>query len=290
VIRSPDLPSDVRRQSFERINSAAAKWPLFNFREMWRYRAMISYLTTRDIRARYKQTVVGIAWTVINPFITMVLFTFVFGELAQVPSYNVPYPVFAFAALVPWTFFSRTLTLMSSSLVANQALVTKVYFPRMIIPLAAMLTCLVDFGIAFVMLLVLMLIYGITPALGSVIWLPFFLLLTLAFAVGIGLWFSAMNVRVRDVNYVVPYLLQALQYLSPIAYSSSLIEGPLRPLYFLNPLAAVADGFRWTLLGIPTFDPSDPAMILLPVLSALFFLSTGYAFFRRMEPSFADVI
>jgi lipopolysaccharide transport system permease protein len=275
------------KRNIERLNSADSKWPLFNFNEIWQYREMLTFLVTRDIKSRYRQTVIGIFWTLINPFITMILFTFVFGNLAGVPSYNVPYPIFSFAALVPWAFFYRALTVIPISLVSNTQLVTKVAFPRVLIPLAALLTAFVDFFAAFIMLVIMLILFRIVPRIDAVIWIPYFTLLTVMTAFGAGLWFAALNIQVRDINYIVPYLLQALQFLSPIAYSGNMVKGSWRFLYELNPLAAICDGFRWALLNIDTFQPS---MVFIPTVSALIILISGYVFFRRKEPNFADFI
>ena len=281
------LPDIVNDQFIERLNSADVKLGLFNFREIWQYRHMLWHLVIRDLKSRYKQTVLGILWSMVNPFVTMVLFTFVFGELANVPTYNIPYPVFSFAALVPWTFFARCMTVIPYSLLANSSLITKIYFPRILLPLAALITSVVDFVIAFVMLLVLMVIFHVSLSVSTIIWIPFFTLLLTLTSLGLGLVLAALNVHMRDIGYLLPFLLQGFQFLSPIAYSTNLLHEPLQTLAGLNPLVAVCDGYRWALLGIDSFHP---AAIVLSTISSVAILMFGYVVFRRMEPTFSDVI
>ncbi|MBN8639994.1 MAG: ABC transporter permease [Anaerolineae bacterium] len=260
-------------------------WAALHLRELWNYRDLIALLAWRDISVRYKQTVLGIAWAVIQPLFSMIIFSVFFGGLAQVPSDGLPYPVFSYAALLPWTFFANSLTQSSNSLVGNANLLSKVYFPRLVIPISSTISGIVDFGIAFVVLLLLMLIYGILPT-AAVVLLPFFLLLALVTALGAGLWLSALNVEYRDIRYAVPFLVQALMFASPVVYSSTLLEEPWRTLYGLNPMVGVIEGFRWALLGA-----TPPGALLgLSAVAAVVLLVTGALYFRRMEKNFADVV
>ncbi len=262
-----------------------------NLRDLWQYRELLYFLVWRDIKVRYKQTVLGAAWAIIQPFTTMVVFSLFFGGLAQIPSDGVPYPIFAYAALVPWTFFANGLSGSSDSLVGSANLIKKIYFPRLIIPIAAVLRGVVDFLLAFSVLLVMMLAYQI-PLTLSVLTLPFFLLLAFISALGVGLGLSALNVQFRDVRYIIPFLVQIWLFITPVAYPSSLIENEvLRALYSLNPMAGVVDGFRWALLGgvNPALRPPD-ASLLVSTAAALILLVVSLFYFRRMERTFADVV
>jgi lipopolysaccharide transport system permease protein len=262
-----------------------------NLRELWQYRELLYFLVWRDIKVRYKQTVLGAAWAIIQPFTTMVVFSLFFGGLAQIPSDGVPYPIFAYAALVPWTFFANGLSGSSDSLVGSANLIKKIYFPRLIIPIAAVLRGVVDFVLAFSVLLVMMLAYQI-PLTLSVLTLPFFLLLAFISALGVGLGLSALNVQFRDVRYIIPFLVQIWLFITPVAYPSSLIENEvLRALYSLNPMAGVVDGFRWALLGgvNPALRPPD-ASLFVSTAAALMLLVVSLFYFRRMERTFADVV
>ena len=261
-------------------------WVALRLGKLWEYRELLYFLTWRDIKVRYKQTILGAAWAVIQPLMTMVVFSVFFGRLAQIPSDGVPYPIFSYAALVPWTFFAHGLTKASTSLVDAGNLVTKVYFPRLIIPFAAVLSGVVDLLLAFLVLLGLMLIYGIVPT-AQIIWLPGFVLLAFATSLGTGLWLSAMNVQFRDVRYTVPFLVQLWLFATPIAYPSSLLAEPWRIVYSLNPMVGVVEGFRWLLLGTPT-NPGP--MLAVSTLVALALLMSGALYFRRMERTFADVV
>ncbi len=261
-------------------------WAPLHLRELWEYRELLYFLIWRDVKVRYKQTVLGAAWAIIQPFFTMVVFSLFFGRLAQVPSDGLPYPVFAYAALVPWSFFAYGLAQSSDSLVASANLIKKIYFPRLVIPISGVIAGLVDFALAFVVLVGLMLCYGITPT-GNVVWLPLLLLLALITALGVGLWLSAMNVQFRDVRYVIPFLTQFWLFATPIAYPSSLLDEPWRTLYGLNPMAGVVEGFRWALLG--TASAPGP-IILVSALAAAILLISGLFYFRRMEKTFADVV
>ena len=261
-------------------------WRALNLREIWQYRELLYFLSWRDIKVRYKQTLLGVLWAIIQPFFTMVVFSIFFGKLAKIPSDGIPYPIFAFAALVPWTLFANALTQSSNSLVQSANLLKKVYFPRLIIPISSVLAGTVDFLLAFILLLAMMLFYGILPT-GNIVWLPFFLLLTCGTALGVGLWLSAMNVKFRDVRYTVPFLTQFWLFATPIAYPSSLLSDPWRTLYGLNPMAGVIEGFRWALLGTETAPGS---LIVVSVFTMVILLGTGLAFFRRVEKTFADVV
>jgi lipopolysaccharide transport system permease protein len=255
-------------------------------KELWEYRELLYFLIWRDIKVRYKQTILGATWAVLQPVFTMVVFTIFFGRLAKVPSDGLPYPIFSFCALLPWQLFARALNESGNSLVANQRLITKVYFPRLVIPIAAVLGGLVDFAISFVVFLGMMLYYGITPSM-TMLMLPLFLLLALATALAIGLWLSALNVLYRDVKHTIPFLVQFWLFATPIAYPSSLVPERWRLLYNLNPMAGVVEGFRWALLG----KSSDlgPALLVSSLVVA-FFLVGGILYFRRTEKLFADVI
>lgn len=254
--------------------------------DVWRYRELLYFLVWRDLKVRYRQTVLGALWAVLQPFVTMVVFSVVFGRLAGVPSDGVPYPVFAFAALVPWTFFATGIAQSANSLVGSQSLLKRVYFPRLVIPIAAVAVGLVDLAISSVVLVGLMVVYGIAPTL-AVLWaLP---LLGLAFvtSLGVGLWLSALNVRFRDVRYIVPFLVQVWLFATPVAYPASLVEGPWRTLYALNPMVGVVEGFRWALLGT---DTAPGPLVVVSGLVAVAVLVSGLVYFRRAEGRFADVV
>lgn len=261
-------------------------WITLNLPELWEFRELLFFLTWRDIKVRYKQTVLGAAWAIIQPLFTMVIFSLFFGQLAKVPSDGLPYAVFSYAALVPWTFFATVLTQASNSLVMDANMLKKVYFPRLIMPTASMLAGLVDFALAFVILLGMQFFYGIVPT-WHMIWLPYFLLLAMITALGVGLWLAALNVQFRDVRYMVPFLVQAWLFATPIAYPSSLLAEPWRTLYGINPMAGVVEGFRWALLG--TSHAPGPILIV-STLGALVLLVSGAFYFRRMEKTFADVV
>jgi lipopolysaccharide transport system permease protein len=261
-------------------------WVSLRLKQLWEYRELLLFLTWRDIKVRYKQTALGAAWAIIQPFLTMLVFSLFFGRLAKVPSDGVPYPIFAFAALVPWTFFANGLLQSSNSLVMNTNLVTKVYFPRLAIPISTTLAGVVDFCLAMVVLLGMMAFYGLRPS-GRIIWLPAFLLLALVAALGVGLWLSALNVRYRDIRYVVPFLVQFWMFATPIAYPSSLLAEPWRTLYSLNPMVGVVEGFRWALLRTGT---APGPMILVSSSAAIAILAGGAFYFRQMERTFADTV
>jgi lipopolysaccharide transport system permease protein len=276
------IPSDLPRT--RREPSRGWAWP--KLRELWEFRELLYFFAWRDIKVRYRQTVMGVLWAIIQPFFTMVIFSLFFGRLANIPSEGVPYPVFSFAALVPWTFFANALTQASNSLVVNTNMVKKIYFPRLALPIATVLAGVIDFGLAFIVLLGIMLYYGLVPTT-NIIWLPFFALLALVTSLGISLWLSAMNVQFRDVRYTIPFLTQAWLFVTPIAYPSSLLPETWRIVYGLNPMAGVVEGFRWALLGT---DTAPGKMIIVSVLVALTLFISGAFYFRRMEQSFADVL
>jgi len=260
-------------------------WVALNLRDLWRYRELLYFLTWRDIKVRYKQTVLGAAWAVLQPFFTMVVFSIFFGTLARVPSDGLPYPIFAYSALLPWSYFAGSLDRAGNSLVGSANLITKVYFPRLAIPISAVLAGLVDFGIAFVVLLGMMFYYRIYPTV-AILTLPLFLLLAFATALAVGLWLSALNVQYRDVRYTIPFLTQFWLFATPIAYPSSLVPEQWRALYGLNPMAGVVEGFRWALLGKA---PPGP-LLAVSVTVVILLLIGGLYYFRRMEKTFADVV
>ena len=261
-------------------------WQHLNLKELWEHRELLYFLSWRDVKVRYKQTLLGAAWAIIQPFMTMVVFSFFFGKLAKMPSDGVPYPLFAYTALVPWMFFSNGLTQSSNSLVQNANMLKKIYFPRLIIPIATIGSGALDFLVAFVVLLLMMVYYGAVPT-ANIVWLPFLFLLEIATALGVGLWLSAMNVQFRDVRYVIPFLTQFWLFATPIAYPSSLLTEPWRTLYGLNPMVGVVEGFRWALLGTQT---APGPILIVSVLTALGALATGLLYFRRMEKTFADTV
>ncbi len=261
-------------------------WVPLRLDELWAYRELLYFLTWRDIKVRYKQTVLGAAWAIIQPFFTMLIFALFFGRLAKIPSDGIPYPIFAYAALVPWTFFANGVSQASNSLIVNPNLITKVYFPRLAMPIAAVLSGIVDFVLAFIVLLGMMFYYGTAPTV-NVLWLPFLLLLALVTSLGVALWLSAMNVQFRDVRYTIPFLTQFWLFATPIAYPSSLLEEPWRSLYAINPMVGVVEGFRWALLGV---DTAPGPIIIVSSLTALALLLSGAFYFRRIERTFADVV
>jgi lipopolysaccharide transport system permease protein len=261
-----------------------SEWLDLRLGEVWDYRELLYFFVWRDIKVRYKQTVIGIAWVVLQPLMTMGVFTLFFGRLARLPSDGLPYPVFYFAALVPWTYFSTALQSCTSVVVTNQHVITKVYFPRLILPLSAVVSGLVDFAIGFVVLLVVVAIYGIKPTLAT-LWLPVLLLLAVLTALGVGLWMSALNALYRDVRYVVPFLIQCWMFASPVAYPSSLVPQRWRWLYGLNPMAGVIEGFRWALTGHG--QPPGPMMLVSAAMVTLLFIG-GLFFFQRLEGAIAD--
>lgn len=255
-------------------------------RELWEYRELLYFLTWRDIKVRYKQTALGAAWAVIQPLFMMVVFSLFLGRLAGVPSDGLPYPVFTFCGLLPWQLFAHALTASSVSLVGSQNLITKVYFPRLVVPTSAVLGGVVDFAIAFVILLGMLFFYGIVPGWQIVI-LPGLVILAILAALSVGLWLSALNVRYRDVRYTINFLVQFWLFATPVAYPSSIVPQQWRLLYGLNPMVGVVDGFRWAMLGQPE-SPGSP--LLVSVIVVLVLLIGGLYYFRRLEQQFADII
>jgi lipopolysaccharide transport system permease protein len=263
-------------------------WVALNLRELWEYRELLYFLVWRDIKVRYKQTVLGAAWAILQPAFTMVVFTLFFGRLAGLGSRiegGAPYSVWAFAGLVPWSFFAQGLNQSANSLVGSADLLKKVYFPRLVIPLASVLAGLVDFALAFLFLVGLIAWFGIIPG-GAVILLPAFLLLALSAALGVGLWLAALNVLYRDIRHTLPFLVQLWLFATPVAYPSTLVPEPWRTFYGLNPMAGVVEGFRWALLGGPAPGP----ILSVSAVAALLIMISGAFFFRRMERTYADTV
>ncbi|MDA8325157.1 MAG: ABC transporter permease [Nitrospiraceae bacterium] len=261
-------------------------WVSLKLGELWEYKELLYFLTWRDVKVRYKQTLLGAGWAVIQPFFTMVVFSLFFGKLGKMPSDGIPYPIFTFAALVPWTFFSNGLSQASNSLVGSANLITKVYFPRLAIPLSSVLVGVIDFVFAFAILICMMLYFGIVPTI-RILWLPLLLALVIVSSLGVSLWLSALNVQFRDVRYVIPFLTQLWLFATPIAYPSSLVKEPWRTFYGINPMVGVVEGFRWALLGSKTaLGPS----VIVSASSAILVLVSGVFYFRHMEKTFADVV
>jgi lipopolysaccharide transport system permease protein len=261
-------------------------WMRVNIAELLQYRELIFFLAWRDVKVRYKQTVLGALWAVLQPVITMLIFSLFFGRLARMPSDGVPYPIFSYSALVPWTLFATGLTQASNSLVAGANLLRKIYFPRLVMPIASVLVGVVDFCLAFVVLVAMMIWYGFAPT-SSMLLVPFLLLLSVSTSLGAGLWLAAFNVRFRDVRYVIPFLVEIWLLATPIAYPASLLSGPWQRVYALNPMVGVVEGFRWALLG--TSSRIGP-MLLVSTLASTTLLVTGVFIFRRMERNLADVV
>jgi len=259
-----------------------------NLRDLWMYRELVYFMVWREVKVRYKQTMLGAAWAIIQPVMNMIVFSVLFGGIAKLPTDgNIPYPIFTFTALLPWQLFVGALNQASRSLTANQNMVTKIYFPRLVLPLASILSGLVDFVIAFVILIGLMVYYRVTPSI-NVIWaLPLLLLLAIVTALGVALWLSAINVQYRDVNYALPFLTQFWFFITPVAYSSNLISDKWQLIYSINPMAGVVNGFRWALLGVGN---GPDAGLWISVVVSIVFLISGLFYFRNMEKTFADTI
>jgi lipopolysaccharide transport system permease protein len=287
LTKKPSAPSAI-------ILRPSYGWASLNLRDLWIYRELVYFLTWRDVIVRYKQTLLGAAWAILQPVLTMVVFTFFFGNMAKVSTGDIPYPIFSYTGLLPWGLFSKAIADAGHSLVSNRNMITKVYFPRLVIPIGSVLGGLVDFAISFMVLIVLMVYYhyktvggfqfNLTPAIWT---LPLFLLLALITALGIGLWLSAINVIYRDAGYIIPALTQFWLFLTPIAYPSSLISAKWRLVYSLNPMAGVVEGFRWALLGQ---GGAPGPMVAVSTLIAVLILISGLFYFRRMERTFADQI
>jgi lipopolysaccharide transport system permease protein len=261
-------------------------WLSLKLHELWEYRELLFFLVWRDVKVRYKQTVIGTSWAIIQPLMTMVIFTIIFGNFAKIPSDGLPYSIFAYTALLPWNYFSQAISRGGSSLVGSSHLISKVYFPRLIVPLASVVTPLVDFLLSFLVLLGMMVWFRITPTWG-ILALPLFLLLALVTALAVSLWFSALNVKYRDVGHTIPFLVQFWMYASPVTYPVSLIPEKWRLLYSLNPMTGVIEGFRWALLGKQS---PDFGVVIVSALVVLLLLLSGLVYFKRMERTFADVI
>ncbi len=261
-------------------------WQVIDFKELSHYRDLFYFLVLRDIKIKYKQTVLGASWAVIQPFFTMVIFSLFFGRLAKIPSDNIPYPIFTYAALVPWTYFANSLRMSASSLVGNTQLISKIYFPRLIVPIAPILANLLDFFIALVILFVMMLFYGLAPTPYAIVF-PLLTILMIMIAIGVGTWLSALSAQYRDIKYTVPFLIQLWMFSSPIVYPASMIPEKFRFWYGLNPMAGVIEGFRSILLGTVPFPFK---MIAMSTIVSIFLFVSGVMYFRRMERYFADVI
>lgn len=261
-------------------------WVSLRLREVWEYRELLYFLIWRDVKVRYKQTALGAAWALLQPLMTMLVFSLFFGRLAKIPSDGIPYPIFSLAGLVPWTFFSSGLTQAANCLVTNSSMVKKIYFPRLTVPIATVMSGVVDFALTLLLLAGMMVYHHVHVEL-HVLMLPLFLLLAFITSLGVGLWLAALNVEYRDVRYVVPFLVQFWMYATPIVYPSSLLPEPWKSLYGLNPMAGVVEGFRWSLLGV---DTAPGPMIWVSAAAALLILVSGAFYFRRMEKSFADMV
>ena len=297
------MTSLLEEQSAEPLSSSQPQhihieptrgWVSLQLVELWRYRELLYFLTWRDVLIRYKQTALGAAWAIIQPVMQMVVFSLFFGGLAHMPSDGIPYPIFSFAGLLPWNYFASALMNSSNSLVGNSNLITKVYFPRLVVPISSALSGLVDFAIAFVVLIAIMIFYSLSPQYGyqvnltiGALLLPLFLLLALVTSLGVSLWFSALNVKYRDIRYIIPFLTQFWLFATPVIYPSSLLTNPiLHTLFGLNPMVGVVEGFRWALLGT---HPPEATIIVSSIVAVLIFFS-GLFYFQRMEKTFADVV
>ena len=261
-------------------------WVAIKFRELWKYRELIYFFVWRDIKVRYKQTALGAAWAIIQPFFTMVVFSVFFGRLVKVPSDGIPYPIFSYCALLPWNYFAEAMNRASNSMIESSNLIKKIYFPRLVVPLSSVFSGLLDFIIAFTVLIAMMFYYRITPSV-NLLWFPVFLLMAITTALGVGLWLSAMNVKYRDIRYIIPFLTQAWFFVTPVVYPSSLLSGFWKTIYGLNPMVSVVEGFRWALLGKE--QPSG-GMLAVSAMMVFILLISGAFYFRRMEKTFADVV
>jgi lipopolysaccharide transport system permease protein len=262
------------------------RWWILPLGELWDFRELVYFFVWRDIKIRYKQTAIGAAWAVLQPLLTMLIFSLFFGRLAHIPSEGLPYPIFYYSALLPWMYFAAALQNATNTIVENQRVITKVYFPRLALPLASVLSGLVDFGVSFVMFVVLMVYYGIRPT-PALLWFPAFILLAVLTALGVGLWLSALNALYRDVRYVLPFLVQFWLFASPVAYPASLVPQKWRWLYGLNPMAGVIEGVRWSLTG-RTSPPGR--LIFVSSAAVLIFVVSGVAYFQKVETTVADVV
>ncbi len=266
---------------------ATKGWAPLSISELWQYREVIYFLAWRELKSRYKQTVFGASWAIFQPLVQMLIFSVIFGKVAKIPSDGIPYPIFSYAALVPWTFFANSINKAAASLVGGSSMVNRIYFPRLALPLSTVLATMFDFVLAFSVLLVMMVYYGVYPT-GNVVWLPLLLLLAVATSLGVSLSLAAMNVQFRDVRHVLPFLIQAWMYATPVVYPASMIHDPFwRLIYSLNPMVGVVEGFRWALLGTNT---APGPSILISAAVAVTILIGGAYYFKRMERTFADVV
>jgi lipopolysaccharide transport system permease protein len=264
----------------------ARRWELPSLRELWAHRELLYTLAWRDIKVRYKQTVIGAGWAILQPFLTMVVFSVIFGGLLAVPSDGVPYPVFSYAALLPWGFFAAAVTRAGGSLVYDANLISKVYFPRLIVPLSSLIAPALDLAVASLVLAAMLLFYGIVPG-AAVVLLPLFLGLAALTALAVGVWLSALNVKYRDIGYVIPFLMQVWLFVTPVAYPSSIVPEPWRAMYGLNPMTGVVEGIRWALFGQ---EALPLPIILVSTMVVLVLLGSGLLYFNRVEAEFADVV
>lgn len=256
------------------------------WRDLWRYRELLYFLAWRDILVRYKQTLIGIAWAVIRPVITMFVLTFVFGKLAKMPSGGVPYPIFVFCGMLPWQFFSTAFTESGNSLVSNSGMISKVFFPRLVIPLSSVITSLIDFLISALLLVMLMSYYSYNPS-NHILFLPLFIVMVFFAAFGVGLWISALMVKFRDFRFIIPFIVQFGLYLSPVGFSSRMVSNSWHTLYSINPMVGVIDGFRWSIIGS---EKIDWISLLISILGITLIVISGFYYFRKAERTFADVI
>ncbi len=278
---------ELRKKPETVVIKPSKGWVGLRLKDLWVYRELVYFLTWRDLKVRYKQSVLGILWAILKPFMTMVVFTIFFGNFAKMPSDGVPYPIFAYTATLPWELFASALSVASRSMVASGSMISKIYFPRMIVPLASVMSSVVDFFIGFVILIGMMFYYRIIPTIAT-LWLPLLILLALVTALGVGFWTSALMVRYRDVGYLMPFLTNLWMYITPVVYPSSLIPEKWRLLFYLNPMTGVVEGFRYALLG--TTQSISTGMILLSTGISILILISGLFYFRRMEKQFADMI
>ena len=284
-MRSSNLQGELSSPDIIRILPPGG-WFDLDLKGLWGSRELLYFFVWRDVKVRYKQTVIGALWAVLQPFLTMLVFSLFFGRLAHIPSQGLPYPIFYYGALLPWTYFATALQGATSTIVENQRVITKVYFPRLALPLSPVLAGLVDFFISFGLFVILMIYYGIRPTL-AMFWFPFFLMLAMLTALGVGLWLSALNAIYRDVRYVLPFLVQFWMFASPVAYPSSLVPAKWQWLYGLNPMAGVIEGFRWSLSG----KGKPPGLLLLASIGiVVVILISGAAFFQKMDTTIADVV
>lgn len=284
--KGPAGPSQHRADVPHLRIQRSVGWGSLGLRELWAHRELVYFLTWRDLKVRYKQTALGASWAILQPLLTMAVFSLFFGRLGKMPSDGLPYPLFAFVALVPWTFFANGVALASNSLVHNGNLLTKVYFPRLAIPISTVLGGVLDFVLAFMVMLAMVAYFGITPT-RSVAVLPLFVLLALVTSLGASLWLAAVNVRYRDVRYTIPFLMQFWMFATPIAYPSSLLAEPWRTMYGINPMVGVVEGFRWALLGV---DSAPGPIVAVSSSVAIALLVSGAFYFRRVERTFADIV